>query len=255
MQRSDGSGTASRASSATMATCTTDSCDPTLGCLFVAPDALCADANPCTTDTCDPTTGCANKPVRQGWDATHEILECPGQATWDASRTWCAGNGGVLAFPTNDLQRGALSAFAAKPGVTPALLAPLQQLGGGVNPWTWTDNGGSGEPPWCSGAPDEQSPPEDCGEFVTGASCTNDVGCSLTRSFACSIDIHDSQAFAALQTEDIHPTLPTAPTAERTRRRVVGRADKDRARQGRRAAIRRAAWRPRVTRPGRGLRA
>jgi len=169
--------------------CTTDACDPLLGCQFIEADNHCADANPCTTDSCDPEAGCSNRPVRQGWDATHEILECPGQDTWAASRTWCATNGGVLAFPTNDLQRGALSAFAAKPGVTPSLWAPLQQVGGGANPWTWTDTAGSGEPPWCASAPDEQTPPEDCGELVTGSDCTNDVGCTLTRSFACSIDI------------------------------------------------------------------
>lgn len=169
--------------------CTTDSCDPLLGCQFVEPDNHCIDANPCTTDTCDPETGCSNKPVRQGWDATHEILECPGQDTWAAARTWCGNNGGVLAYPTNDLQRAALAAFAAKPNVTPWLWAPLQQVGGGANPWTWTDNAGSGEPPWCAAQPDEQTPPEDCGELVTGSDCTNDVGCTLTRSFACSIDI------------------------------------------------------------------
>lgn len=169
--------------------CTTDSCDPVLGCQFVEPADNCVDANPCTTDTCDPETGCSNKPVRQGWDATHEILECPGQDTWAAARTWCGNNGGVLAYPTNDLQRAALAAFAAKPNVTPWLWAPLQQVGGGANPWTWTDNAASGNPPWCANQPDEQTPPEDCGEFVTGSDCTNDVGCTLTRSFACSIDI------------------------------------------------------------------
>jgi hypothetical protein len=42
--------------------CTTDSCDPALGCIYTAVD--CDDGNPCTTDFCDQATGlCIHTPI------------------------------------------------------------------------------------------------------------------------------------------------------------------------------------------------
>src|SRR5213083_1950307 len=38
--------------------CTTDTCDPTRGCLFTT--IACDDGNVCTTDTCEPTGGCVH---------------------------------------------------------------------------------------------------------------------------------------------------------------------------------------------------
>ena len=41
--------------------CTTDTCDPAIGC--VNTPIACDDNNVCTTDTCDPAIGCMNTPV------------------------------------------------------------------------------------------------------------------------------------------------------------------------------------------------
>lgn len=169
--------------------CTTDSCMPGVGCVFDRPRGQCVDANPCTTDRCDPATGvCSNVPVRRAWDATHELLECPGADTWTAARNWCAVNGGVLATPTTDTQASTLSAFAASPGVSASLWAPLEQPGGGAAAWTWVDGGGNGEPPWCAGQPDDASGSEDCGAWLASDACLQDAACGEVRSFGCAID-------------------------------------------------------------------
>ncbi len=41
--------------------CTTDTCDPAIGCVFT-PNPPCNDNNACTTDTCDPAIGCVYTP-------------------------------------------------------------------------------------------------------------------------------------------------------------------------------------------------
>ncbi len=41
--------------------CTTDTCDPALGCLHTP--TICNDGNACTTDTCNPATGCVFTPI------------------------------------------------------------------------------------------------------------------------------------------------------------------------------------------------
>lgn len=41
--------------------CTTDTCDPDLGCIYTPIN--CDDGDPCTIDTCDPQTGCVHTPV------------------------------------------------------------------------------------------------------------------------------------------------------------------------------------------------
>lgn len=170
--------------------CTTDTCEPGVGCTHTRPADQCADTNPCTTDTCDPeTAACAHRPVRVTWDATHEILECPGADTWSAARNWCAVNGGVLAYPTNQAQRDALAAFAQKPGVSASLWVPFQQAGGDATPWTWVDGGGSGDPAWCAGMPDDAGDTEACGEWYGLSACAGDAACGDAKSFACSIDI------------------------------------------------------------------
>src|SRR5262245_14525180 len=40
--------------------CTTDSCQPGVGCVSVANPLACDDGNPCTDDSCDPVRGCAH---------------------------------------------------------------------------------------------------------------------------------------------------------------------------------------------------
>ena len=40
--------------------CTTDSCQPHVGCMSVANPLACDDGNPCTDDSCDPVRGCAH---------------------------------------------------------------------------------------------------------------------------------------------------------------------------------------------------
>jgi hypothetical protein len=40
--------------------CTSDTCDPDVGCLFTPDDSFCDDANACTNDLCDPDNGCTH---------------------------------------------------------------------------------------------------------------------------------------------------------------------------------------------------
>ncbi len=159
--------------------CTFDSCQAGVGCMHQNPRGQCFDDNPCTTDTCLRETGaCSNVPVRQAWDATHELLQCPGGDTWSEARTWCAVNGGVLANPTTDVQRTTLGAFV---GAVGPVWAPLQKTG---DTWAWVDAAGTGEPSWC---PSEPSGLDLCGEW-TDAACASDASCAETRAFACAID-------------------------------------------------------------------
>ncbi len=46
--------------------CTTDSCDPVVGCVATENDAACDDGNPCTTNLCDATSGCLTQNVADG---------------------------------------------------------------------------------------------------------------------------------------------------------------------------------------------
>ncbi len=159
--------------------CTFDSCQEGVGCTHQNPRGQCIDDNPCTTDSCIRETGaCSNVPVRQTWDATHALLECPGGDTFSAARNWCAVNGGVLANPTNDVQRATLGAFV---GTVGPVWAPLQKTG---DTWAWVDAAGSGEPSWC---PSEPSGADLCGEWLEAA-CASDASCDETRAFACTID-------------------------------------------------------------------
>jgi hypothetical protein len=57
--------------------CTTDTCDPLLGCQFGTPDA-CDDNNPCTDDTCDPILGCQHTPNNAPGCEVTEICRTPG---------------------------------------------------------------------------------------------------------------------------------------------------------------------------------
>jgi len=169
--------------------CTTDACDPDDGCVHTRPAAQCDDGVPCTTDSCDPASGeCRNQIVKQVWDATHQLLACPGPLTWSAARTRCAVEGAVLAMPTTDAHRGLLDAIAASAGATGALWAPLKQQDGGNQPWDWTDGGGSGAPPWCASVQPNFSEAGYCGAWSTDDTCLLDVPCTEVRSFGCVID-------------------------------------------------------------------
>jgi hypothetical protein len=55
--------------------CTTDTCDPAIGCVFT-PNPPCDDNNPCTDDTCDPVLGCVFTPNTSC--VTNEICRTPG---------------------------------------------------------------------------------------------------------------------------------------------------------------------------------
>ena len=46
--------------------CTTDSCDPALGCQYLPDDALCDDGNQCTENLCLPATGCDFQSMENG---------------------------------------------------------------------------------------------------------------------------------------------------------------------------------------------
>jgi subtilisin family serine protease len=60
--------------------CTTDACDPKVGCIS---RSSCDDANPCTADTCDPSTGCQHAPVADGTACPDHDL-CNGTETCQA---------------------------------------------------------------------------------------------------------------------------------------------------------------------------
>jgi len=61
--------------------CTTDSCDPAIGCVFTY---ACDDGNPCTADTCDPGTGCQHAAVADG-------TACPDGNVCNGDETCLAG--------------------------------------------------------------------------------------------------------------------------------------------------------------------
>ena len=169
--------------------CTVDACDPDTGCVHELPAGLCDDSVPCTTDTCDPATGaCAHAAVHTTWDATHQLLACPGPLSWAAAHTRCAVEGAVLAMPVNDAQVAQLAAIAQSLGSTEALWAPLKQRDGGNQPWDWVDGGGSGSPPWCASVQPNFSEAGYCGHWSTAAGCLTDSPCDQLRSFGCAVD-------------------------------------------------------------------
>jgi len=165
--------------------CTTD---------LVGADGLCTtvpvvcadDGDPCTTETCDPRDGtCTHHQDRSAWDATHELVACPGPLTWDEASAKCAG--GTFALPTTPAQADALAAIAASSGASPALWAPLRQVDGG-DPWLWVAGGGSGEPAWCSGSPSNTNEAGYCADRSTVDACLRDGPCDALHSFGCVFD-------------------------------------------------------------------
>jgi hypothetical protein len=40
-----------------------DKCSPTTGCINIEPECLCEDYDSCTTETCDPTLECVYVPI------------------------------------------------------------------------------------------------------------------------------------------------------------------------------------------------
>ncbi|MCC6620012.1 MAG: C-type lectin domain-containing protein [Deltaproteobacteria bacterium] len=169
--------------------CTTDSCDERDGCLHSRPKGQCDDGVPCTTDSCDPASGeCQNTVIKTAWDATHDLLSCPGPLTWTAARARCSVEGAVLAMPTSDAHEALLAGISASQGATGALWAPLKQQDGGNQPWDWTDGGGSGAPPWCASVQPNFSEAGYCAAWSTAEECLLDVPCTEVRSFGCVID-------------------------------------------------------------------
>ena len=169
--------------------CTVDACNPNTGCVHTLPVGLCDDNVPCTTDSCDPATGaCAHNAVRTTWDATHQLLACPGPLTWAAARTRCAVEGAVLAMPVSDAHKTQLAAIAQSLNSTEALWAPLKQQDGGNQPWNWVDAGGSGSPPWCASVQPNFSEAGYCAHWSTSAGCLTNSPCDQLRSFGCVVD-------------------------------------------------------------------
>lgn len=151
-------------------------------------EAVCEDNDPCTTDVIHEDLSCTHEPVRHAWSENHEVLQCPGLATWEDARYRCSLDGGILAMPATEDQKITLRAIGTLPGATPDLWAPLQQPGGPPADWEWVDGGGSGEPPWCEGVPDNLAGDEFCSEWSSGPRCLEDMSCGTLRSFACVID-------------------------------------------------------------------
>lgn len=167
--------------------CTVDSCSERDGCLHVVPDGQCADADPCTTDTCNTQTGaCTHARVAVPWDATHELVACPGPLTWSQARAKCAG--GALAMPVTAAHKTALANIAASLGATAAVWAPVKQGDGGNQPWTWQDNGGSGAVPFCASVQPNFDEAGRCGAWSTVDGCVVDLSCIEARSFGCVFD-------------------------------------------------------------------
>jgi hypothetical protein len=73
--------------------CTTDACDPVVGCQHWA--VFCNDGNPCTTDTCDPGVGCVYTAVP--WNPPSQTTPCIAPEACSGNG-WCQGGVCVGSF-------------------------------------------------------------------------------------------------------------------------------------------------------------
>jgi uncharacterized repeat protein (TIGR01451 family) len=102
-----------------LSVCTTDSCDPLVGCVHTDHSADCVDTNPCTDDACDPTAGCqnpSNSATCDDGDACTQTDTCQAGGCTGSNPVACVASDACHVVGTCDPSDGSCSSPAAEDG-------------------------------------------------------------------------------------------------------------------------------------------